>query len=145
MTRPVRLPTASSEVADLKRRVFDLERRVRSSQTDTRTDVDRSSVVEINEQSGTSYTLVLADAGKLVKMTSGSSNTVTIPPYSSVKFVTGQTLEIVQWGAGQTTIAEGSGVTTRSAADVSTIASQYGGVTLTKIGTNEWWLEGRLG
>lgn len=36
MTRPVRLPTPRSEVDDLKRRVFDLERRTGVSSSDTR-------------------------------------------------------------------------------------------------------------
>lgn len=36
MTRPVRLPTSRTEIEDLKRRVYDLERRIKSSSLNSR-------------------------------------------------------------------------------------------------------------
>ena len=36
-----------------------------------------------NEQTGTSYTLVIGDKGKLVAMNNASANTLTVPPHGS--------------------------------------------------------------
>lgn len=58
-----------------------------------------------------SSTLVLADAGRLVEMQVSSSNTLTVPPNSSVPFPIGTQIHILQVGTGQTTIVAGSGVT----------------------------------
>ena len=70
------------------------------------------STLSFNAQTGTSYTLVASDAGKLVTMTNSSSITVTIPP--SV-FSVGNQINIAQTGSGQVTFAQGSGVTINSA------------------------------
>ena len=45
MTRPLRLPTAMSEVDDIKRRLFDLERKVGLTQSDTRPTTEPEIVV----------------------------------------------------------------------------------------------------
>lgn len=65
----------------------------------------------INTQSGTTYTLVAGDAGKVVRCTSSSAVTITVDP--SV-FTEGDQIEIVQAGTGQVTLAQGSGVTINS-------------------------------
>ena len=54
----------------------------------------------INEQTGTAYTLVGSDAGKLIKMTNAAANTLTVPPNSSVAFDIGVTINVVNYGAG---------------------------------------------
>jgi hypothetical protein len=64
-----------------------------------------------NAQTGTSYTLVAADLGKMVTLSNASSITLTVPP--SV-FTTGNTINIQQIGAGQVTLAQGAGVTITS-------------------------------
>lgn len=67
----------------------------------------------MNTQTGTSYTLVLADAyNKLVRVGNSSAITVTVPP--SV-FSVGDSIMVQQTGAGQITFAQGSGVTITSA------------------------------
>jgi hypothetical protein len=91
-----------------------------------------------------SYTLVLTDAGKLVEMNVGSANNLTVPPNSSVAFATGTQILISQYGAGQTTIVAGSGVTVRSDSGKLKINVQYGGATLVKIATDEWYLFGNI-
>ena len=54
MTRPVRIPTPRSEVADLKERVLDLERRLRARQDQLRpADVAAGAGVMIFHQPGT--------------------------------------------------------------------------------------------
>lgn len=97
-----------------------------------------------NAQTGTSYTLVIGDAGKLVTMDNASSNTLTIPPNSSVAFKVWATIFVEQEGAGQTTIAPWSGVTIESANDEKKIGAQYGGVYLRKKATDTRALVGNL-
>ena len=101
-----------------------------------------------NAQTGTSYTLVLTDAGKTVTMTNSSSNTLTVPPNSSVAFPTNTRIDIIQYGTGQTTIAAGSGVTIYKYAIASgtnaKLAGQYAAGTLWKKSTDTWVLVGNL-
>jgi hypothetical protein len=86
----------------------------------------------------------LADAGKVVEMNVGSANNLTVPLNSSVAFATGTAITILQYGAGQTTIVATSGVTLRSRANLLSIGAQYTGVTLLKVGTDEWYVLGYL-
>jgi hypothetical protein len=97
----------------------------------------------INGQPG-SYTLTEDDAGKLILMNSGSANTLTIPANSAVPFVQGTTVEVVQYGAGTTSIAPASGVTLHSPDGQRDISTQFGTAALVKVDTNTWLLEGRL-
>ena len=90
------------------------------------------------------YTLVLADAGKVIEINSGSDENVTIPPNSSVAFPTGTQIVIVRLGAGAVVIVEGAGVTTRSDGDKAKIKSQYSSCVLIKHETNEWYILGNL-
>ncbi len=87
-----------------------------------------------------STALVLTDAGGIVAMTSGSANTVTIPPNSGVAFPIGTVIMIEQLGAGSTTIdGEPGGVTLNGVFEGSIeIGQQYGAASLRKIGTDEW-------
>lgn len=97
-----------------------------------------------NAQTGTSYTLVLTDAGKLVTMSNASDNTLTVPPNSSVAFAVGTRIDVVQYGAGQTSIAAGSGVTLLSLDSNKKLLGQYAGATLWKKATDTWVLIGAL-
>ena len=51
---------------------------------------------------------------------------------------------IVRLGAGDVTITEGSGVTTRSDGDKAKIKSQYSSCVLIKHETDEWYILGNL-
>ena len=91
------------------------------------------------------YTLQLSDAGDIVEINSGSANTVTIPSSSVTNFLIGTQITLVQYGAGQTTVTTGStNVLLRSAGNATKIAAQYGGATLIKRGTDEWYLLGNI-
>ena len=91
------------------------------------------------------YTLQLSDAGDIVEINSASANTVTIPTSSTSNFTIGTQITLVQYGAGQTTVATGSvNVLLRSAGNATKIAAQYGGATLIKRGTDEWYLLGNI-
>ncbi len=97
----------------------------------------------LNTQTGTAYTLVLTDAGKIVETNNASANTVTVPPNASVAFPTGTQIDIVQYGAGNTTIVEGSGVSVKTPYSL-ILATRYARVTLYKRGTDEWVLSGAV-
>lgn len=84
MTRPARLRTPQSEIQELKDRVYSLERRVRSSQSDTRPDLPPE-IVTFNHEGAltvsTSDPYVPQERGTLstvacVLGTAGSSSTV---------------------------------------------------------------------
>lgn len=96
-----------------------------------------------NAQTGTSYTLVLADAFKLVTMGNASANALTVPPNSSVAFPVGTRIDVGQDGAGQTTIVADSGVTIRTP-ETLLLRKQWGKATLIKRATDTWDLEGNL-
>ena len=100
--------------------------------------------VPANAQTGTSYTLVLSDAGKVVERNNASANTITIPPNSSVAFPVGAMVLIRQVGAGPTTIAAGSGVTIRSRGSALALAGQWAEATVMKRATDEWVASGDL-
>lgn len=97
-----------------------------------------------NTQTGTTYTLVLADSGKVVLTTSASPVTVTIPPNSSEAFPLLTQIDFLQYGTGKLTLAQGSGVTIQSNLSMKSIAGQYQAATLLKISTNNWVLFGAL-
>jgi hypothetical protein len=91
-----------------------------------------------------SYTLVLTDAGKFVTMSVASANTLTVPPNSSVAFPVGTLVDVLQYGAGVTTLTAGSGVTLSSRGNLHATAGQYALVSLTKLATDVWLLAGDL-
>lgn len=93
----------------------------------------KAAAEDIVTNATTAYTLQGPD--RYVRMTSGSSNTVTVPPNSSVAYPVGTQITVLQAGAGSTTIAAGSGVTVNNAG---AIGSQWGRRLLTKIATNTW-------
>jgi hypothetical protein len=98
----------------------------------------------LNAQTGTTYTLVLADAHKLVTQSNASGITTTVPPNADVAFEIGDQVNLLQLGAGQVTVVAGSGVTLRSEGTKVKLRGQYATATLVKIGTNEWVLLGNL-
>ena len=97
-----------------------------------------------NAQTGTTYTLVLTDAGKMVTMTNASANTLTVPPNADVAFPTNTRIDLLQYGAGQTTIAAGSGVTIYSSGSKLKLTGQYSGASLWKKATDTWVLIGDI-
>jgi hypothetical protein len=106
--------------------------------------VNDLSAVQLNAQTGTSYTLVLADRSKVITLTNASAITATVPPNSSVALAVGTQILLYQGGAGQVTIAAGAGVTVRSEGTKLKITGQYGVAGLIKIATDEWVAFGNL-
>jgi hypothetical protein len=114
-----------------------------TSAVQTQVDAKTAKLITTNRQTA-SYTLVLADADKLVEMNVASANNLTIPLNSSVAFATGTQILLAQYGAGQTTIVPTSGVTVRSNGGKLKLNVQYSGATLIKIDTDEWYLFGDI-
>ena len=58
---------------------------------------------DVNAQTGTTYTLVLTDAGKQVTTSNASGVALTIPLNSSVAFATGTRIWVLNLGSGSLT------------------------------------------
>ena len=100
--------------------------------------------LQINAQTGTTYTFVLADAGKMVTSSNGSAQTLTVPPNSSVAYATGTQIIVQAIGSGTATLAEGSGVTINSKDSAKDVDGQWAAATLIKTATDAWSLIGAL-
>lgn len=96
-----------------------------------------------NAQTGTTYTLVLTDAGKMVTLTNASAITLTIPTNASVAFPVNTRIDLLQYGAGQVTVG-GAGVTINSSGAKLKLTGQFSGASLWKKATDTWVLIGDL-
>jgi hypothetical protein len=99
--------------------------------------------LSFNPQIGTSYTLALSDAHKLVTLSNSNQITLTIPTDSVAAFEPGDQVNLLQLGSGQVTIS-GAGVQIRSEGNKLKIKGQYAIVTCVKIAANEWVVIGNL-
>lgn len=100
--------------------------------------------LSFNAQTGTTYTLVASDSAKLVTLSNASGITLTVPP--SV-FSTGNQINIQAIGAGQVTLAQGSGVTITSTGATSSapkLRVQYSAATIICTGSNTFTVIGDL-
>ena len=105
--------------------------------------LDTVTTVPENAQTGTAYTLVLGDAGKIVTLNNASAVSLTIPTNATVALPVGTRVDLAQFGAGQVTIG-GAGVTIRSSGAKLKLTGQYSCATLLKKATDEWLLVGDL-
>ncbi len=96
----------------------------------------------LNAQTGTTYTLVLTDNGRLVTLSNAAAITLTVPLNSSVAFATGAVINIQQIGAGQVTVAGASGVTLNGTGTA--LRAQWSAASLVKTATDTWTLIGDL-
>ena len=101
-------------------------------------------MIALNAQTGTSYTTVLGDDGKLITLDNAAAITLTIPPNGTVAYGIGTQLNLMQLGAGQVTITAGAGVTLRSAGTKVKTNGQYSVATCVKIATDTWVVVGNL-
>jgi hypothetical protein len=90
-----------------------------------------------------SYTLVLSDKGKLVEISNASANNLTVPLDSSVAYPIGSQINILQTGAGQTTVVATGGVTINATPGLK-LRAQWSSATLIKRATDTWVLIGDL-
>jgi hypothetical protein len=95
-----------------------------------------------NAQTGTTYTLAATDFTKLVTLSNASPVTVTVPLESSVAWVAGTQLRLMNLGAGLVTVVGAGGVTINGSP---LTLEQYKNGTLTKTGTDTWTFDGSPG
>lgn len=99
----------------------------------------------LNAQTGTTYTLVAADASyKLVTASNAAAITVTVPP--SI-FTAGDVVNLQQIGAGQVTFAQGAGVTITSTGATATapkLRAQYSACSIICTASNTFTVIGDL-
>jgi hypothetical protein len=101
----------------------------------------------INAQTGTTYTTVLDDNGKLVTQTNASPIATTIPLNSSVAYPVGAQITFSQMGAGQVTISGAVGVTIASTGATATdpkLRVQYSTATAIQTVTDTWLVVGDI-
>jgi hypothetical protein len=94
----------------------------------------------INAQTGTTYTSVLTDNGKLVTLSNASAITVTIP---NGVFTVGQQINFLQLGVGQVTF-QGDGTSTIVSNPGVKTRAQYSIATIVCIATNTFLLTGDI-
>lgn len=111
-----------------------------------KTKIDGLNVTAVNAQTGTTYTLVLGDANDIVTMDNASANVLTIPPNSSVAFTVGTVINVIQLGAGATSVTAGSGVTLNGVSTGSgALDAQYAACSMVKLATDTWHIGGGIG
>ena len=96
----------------------------------------------LNAQTGTTYSPILTDNGKLITLDNASAITLTVSPNSTYAFATGAQVNIQRIGAGQVTVAGGSGVTINGTGTA--LRAQWSAATLVKTATDTWTLIGDL-
>lgn len=112
-------------------------------------DYAAGSKLTLNAQTAT-YTVVLADADqKLVTMSVGSANDFLIPTNGNVAFPVGTVINVIQIGAGQTTIKAVTSATTTILSTGATAAqpklrAQYSAASCVKVATDTWYVIGDI-
>lgn len=102
-----------------------------------------SNARSINSQTS-SYTLVLADAGKLVTMDGPTGSlVVTIPPASSVAFATGTAVDLARLGNASVSVTGATGVTVNGTPGLNLRARYSAGAVILYSG-DTWLLVGDL-
>jgi len=91
----------------------------------------------LNDQTGTAYTIVASDAGKVITCNNGSAVTVTVPASLGAGF----TCSVVQKGAGQVTFSASS-TTINNRQTHTKIAGQHGVATLVSTASDVFVLAG---
>jgi hypothetical protein len=95
--------------------------------------------VNVNTQTGTTYTTVLGDAGKLVTCSNAGTITLTVPPAASVAYPAGTIIDVAQYGAGQVTVAAGAGVTIQTSSTLK-LRTQWSTASLVLTATADTWV-----
>jgi len=110
-------------------------------------DVITGGQVDYNVQTGTTYTIVGTDEGKVVTLNNASAITLTIPQNSTEALPEGFNVIIRQLGAGQVTVAKEGSDTLLSKASATKLVGQYSEaqVDVQTAGTpNTWFMAGDI-
>ena len=95
----------------------------------------------VRTQSGTSYTLVLGDAGDYIQTTSTTAVSITVPNQVTVTWAADTEIYFEQNNTGQITFVGASGVTINSSETLKTFA-RYSVVALKRVASDVWTLTG---
>lgn len=110
---------------------------------------DALAKLTLNAQTAT-YTAVLTDnRNKLITMSVATANDFLIPTNANVAFPIGSVINVIQIGAGQTTIeAVTPGTTTISSTGATATApvlrAQFSAASCIKVGTDTWYVVGDI-
>ena len=96
-----------------------------------------------NTQVGTTYPIVLSDAGLMITMDNAGANNATIPDNAVIPFPIGTELNFMQLGAGVTTILITTD-TLNSAGALVALNGQFAVATALKVTATTWTLFGNL-
>lgn len=103
------------------------------------------SPITINTQTA-SYTVTAADCDPkvptVIEMNVATANTLTFPLNATTAIAIGSIVGWMQYGAGQVTLTPGTGAVNLRTSGSLTSRAQYSSGTATKIGTDEWLIEG---
>ena len=94
----------------------------------------------VNTQTGTTYTLLTSDLGKMVTLNNSSAVTVTVG--TALGLTSGQSIDLISLGSGQVTVAAGGATLTGTPG--LKLRAQHSGATLYCVGTNSYVLLGDL-
>jgi hypothetical protein len=99
-----------------------------------------------NAQTGTTYTLALSDAFKIVTLSNASAITVTVPKNATVAIPVGWRADFYWLGVGKPTFAPEDGAVTleHPVSDTLAMAERYSFCTLVKRDTDTWAVIGRM-
>lgn len=89
----------------------------------------------LNAQTGTTYTLVVGDAGKTITLSNASPVAVTLPQDSTADLPDGAVVTFYNLGAGTVTISQGTGATLQGG---SITLAQYEVTTVIKLSANTY-------
>jgi len=98
-----------------------------------------NSLQPINIQTGTNYVIQTTDAGSILEFFNTATTTVNIPADSSLSFLVGQRIDIIQRSTGAVFFTGGPGVSLITP-DVNYINVPNVGASLIKTASNEWTL-----
>lgn len=107
-----------------------------------------TSKIQVNAQTGTTYTIVPSDSGKLITSSNSAATTilVTIDPFEvsdPTWFPIGSQILITQLGTGQVTIAAvNSGITNINSKNGLKTSGRYAVLSLIKVAPNSWIVAG---
>lgn len=89
------------------------------------------------------YSLVTGDRFKAIRMDKATAAVLTVPTNATQAFAIGESVDVIQWGAGQITFTPAAGVTINGNPGLKSVG-QYTMVTLLKMATDTWLAVGGL-
>ena len=102
--------------------------------------LNMSSVVTTVTDKATAYTITATDENTFIRSTSATAVTFTVANVLNV----GESVQIIQFGAGQVTLAAGAGVTLRSVDNKLKTNKQYSVASVTCVASGEYLVSGDL-